>query len=203
MPTAVRLLRFNQSPTNILVIKTFDIRQVACAILGKTGLVQACKVASVGHIAQHTCSKIHAYAYEIALVLVERSRQVVDRIHLIGIMTPMVPFVLVLALIAVEAVEIAHRIRQVGRIYREMVMGDKVLGVVVEANGAIMHGAVTGLEEERLSIIGIMIAFAIVIHICNYSALKTQIGIVPQGWQNAKTPTLFYRVGTNHKSTTE
>ena len=95
----------------------------------------------------------------------------------------------VLRLIAVETVEVAHSVRQIGRIERETIAGDEVLGVIVETEYTVVFGRVRTLKIERVDILGVLLAITIVIDIGQHTSLKTVVGIVRYRGQDTEVPT--------------
>ena len=103
----------------------------------------------------------------------------------------MVPFVLVAALVSVEAVEIAHGIRQVGGIDREVVIREEAPGVVIEAYCTVMSGGISGFEEEHLPVVRITRTVTVVIDIGQYATLEAEVGIISNVRQDTEVPAFF------------
>ena len=66
---------------------------------------------------------------------------------------------------------------------------DEVLGVIVEAEDTVMLGGIGRLEVERVDILRILAAVAVVIDIGQHAALKSVVGVVSDRGQDTEVPT--------------
>ena len=105
----------------------------------------------------------------------------------------------VVGLIAVEAVEVAHLIGQIGEVDTEAVVGDEILGVIGEAKDAKVFGCVCSFGVERVKVLGIGGAIAKIVDVCQRTVLETKVGVEGDTGQHAKSPTLTDMLLTRRK----
>lgn len=94
-------------------------------------------------------------------------------------------------LIAVETVEIAHSVRQIGSIQRQTIPGDEIFGIVVKTEDTMMFGGIGRLEIQGVDVFRILAAVTIIIDIGQHTTLKTIVGIVSDRRQDTEVPTRF------------
>ena len=183
MPSAILLVVADQSPVLILVVEQLLIRVERFLFTGfevriELALaVEHLDIAIVDQIAQDPYSGIPFEVFvdrafhiarhtdQIAFILIEHTRAILVHIHFLGLLVPGIPILIILGLIAVEAVEIAHSIRQIGGIEGETMIGDEVFGIVVETEYTMVLGRISAFEIDRVDILGVLLAVAIVIDI--------------------------------------
>ena len=136
VPASQCLVLIDKSPLHIFLVKTFHIRIecLLCMVLGsriKSILltIEHVNITLANHIAKHTKTcipldilpngtlNIRSKTEEIAFVFIERARLVVlQRTHLCRVFFPLMEILVVDGLIAIEAIEVAHRIGLIGGI---------------------------------------------------------------------------------------
>ena len=161
MPSAFHLIRAYQSPFLVFVvqqlcfrIQRFLVRQLRVKLVLT---VQHVDIAIVDDIAQHTKTgiplqilvyrsfDISRYTNQVAFILVEHTRDIVFHHHLFRFLRPIVPSIVILRLIAVKAVKVAHRVRQIRRIQCQTITRNEILRVVVKTEDSVVFRRVRRL----------------------------------------------------------
>ena len=194
MPTAFLLVIANQTPLFVLIVQQGLVRIERFLVRKRRVVhvltVQHIDIAIVYQITQYTQTgvpfqvlvdralDISCHADQVAFIFIEHTRAVVFYHHFLRFLRPVVPGVVIARVVAVKAVEVAHGIRQIGRIQRQTVTRNKVLRVVVEAEDSVMFGRVSSLDIQRVDILRILRTVAVVIDIRQHTTLEAIVGIV-------------------------
>ena len=207
MPTAFALIRSDESPRLVLVVKSLHGRVegfLLIALFFRVELILAVEhvdITVVDDIAENSESGIpfevlvdrsldvSGYTDEVAFVLIEDAGLIILGMrHLLGLFLPEMPVGMVEGLESVESVEVAHGVRQIGGVEREAVSGNEVFGVVVEAENAVVLGGIGGLEIEGVDIFGVLRTVTVVIDVRQHTALETVIGVIGDRRQDSEVP---------------
>ena len=89
---------------------------------------------------------------------------------------------------AVETIEVAHLVGEVGNVDTEAMVGNKVFGVVGEAEKPIVFGSGGGFGIERMVVVGVDGPVAKIIDVGEQTELKPEVGIVGETGQDAECP---------------
>ena len=94
----------------------------------------------------------------------------------------------IVRLVAVEAIEIAHLVGHIGEVHTQAVAGDEILGVIRQAEEAVLLGGVGSLGIEGVVILGIDGPVAKIIDIGEGAVLEAEVGIEGYTGQHTKCP---------------
>ena len=167
MPSPVHLVPSDEPPLFVLVVEQLFIG-IECFLVPFLGFgpvlvlaVEHADVAIVHDVSEYADTGIPFEVFvnrsfdvagntdEVTFVFIEHARTIVFVSgHFGGVFFPVMPREVILRLVAVESVEVAHSVRQIGGIECESVTRDEVLGVVVEAEDAVVLGGISGFEVE-------------------------------------------------------
>ena len=89
---------------------------------------------------------------------------------------------------AVETIEVAHLVGEVGNVDTEAMVGNEVFGVVGEAEKPIVFGSGGGFGIERMVVVGVDGTIAKIIDVGEQTELKPEVGIVGKAGQDAECP---------------
>jgi hypothetical protein len=89
---------------------------------------------------------------------------------------------------AVETIEVAHLVGEVGDVDTEAMVGNEVFGVVGEAEKPIVFGSGGGFGIERMVVVGVDGTIAKIIDVGEQTELKPEVGIVGETGQDAECP---------------
>ena len=120
---------------------------------------------------------ISCKAEKVAFVLIERTRLIGINIHFFWIFVPLMQRLIINRLIAIEPVEVAHRIRLIGGIEGQTMLRNQVLTIIVHTEDTIVLGRIGCLCVKRVDILWVLRTVAIIIYIGKCTTLKTKVRI--------------------------
>ena len=211
MPAAIGFCLVDQSPFYVFLIQSFYI-WIKCFLITQRQLrielvlaVEHIDITLVNHIAKHTHTciplnilpdstlDIRSKTEKVAFVLIERTRLVVlQYTHLCRVLFPLVEVLIIDRLIAIEAIEVTHRIRLISSIQSQSMFGNQVFAIIVHTENTVVLGGICCLGIKRMDILWILRTITIVIDVRQCTTLETKIGIKCHRRQRSKVPTCLY-----------
>ena len=205
VPSAIHLIRTDQTPGLVLVVQQRFVRVEGLVVRFSRVIlapaVDHVDVAVAYEITQHTeagvpfqvlvdrAFDIARHTDQVAFVLIEHAGTVGRGIHLLRVLVPSAPGSVIARLKTVKAVEVAHRVRQIGRVQRQTIARNEVFRVVVDAEDTVVLGRVRRLDIQRVDVFGVLLTVSVVVDVGQYTALKTVVGVIGDRRQDTEVPT--------------